>query len=80
MTVEGGEPPADESELETILRVYGPALRRVAASYERAPKDREDLLQEIALALWLALPRFRGECTLRSFVFRIAHNRGLTHV
>jgi RNA polymerase sigma factor (sigma-70 family) len=25
------------------------------------------------------LPHFRGECSERIFVFRIAHNRGLTH-
>ena len=29
---------------------------------------------------WRALPRFRGECSERTFAFRIAHNRGLTHV
>jgi len=37
-------------------------------------------LQEIRLAIWSALPNFRGECSLRTFVFRVAHNRALTHV
>jgi RNA polymerase sigma-70 factor (ECF subfamily) len=41
---------------------------------------REELVQEIALAIWQALPHFRSECSERTFVFRIAHNRGLTHV
>jgi RNA polymerase sigma factor (sigma-70 family) len=41
---------------------------------------REDLLQDIRLAIWTALPRFRGEASTRTFVFRIAHNRALTHV
>jgi len=36
-------------------------------------------MQEIALAIWKALPHFRGECSERTFVYRIAHNRGLSH-
>lgn len=36
-------------------------------------------MQEIVFALWNALPSFRGECSERTFVFRIAQNRGLTH-
>jgi RNA polymerase sigma-70 factor (ECF subfamily) len=56
------------------------ALSRLAASYTRSAGDRDDLLQEIAMALWGALPSFRGECSERTFVFRIAHNRCLTHL
>jgi RNA polymerase sigma factor (sigma-70 family) len=37
------------------------------------------LLQDIAMALWQALPRFRGDCSERTFLFRIAHNRGIAH-
>jgi RNA polymerase sigma-70 factor, ECF subfamily len=65
---------------ERILVEFGPALRRVASSYEANAAGREDLFQEIALALWRALPGFRGDCSMRTFVFRIAHNRALTHV
>jgi RNA polymerase sigma-70 factor (ECF subfamily) len=55
-------------------------VRRLASSYEREPARREDLVQDIWLALWQALPRFRGECSERTFVFRIAHNRGVSHI
>ena len=37
-------------------------------------------MQEIWLAVWQALPRFRNECSERTFLFRIAHNRAVTHV
>ncbi len=53
---------------------------REAASYARAPGERENILQEIALAIWSALPRFRGECSERTFLFRIAHNRAITYL
>jgi RNA polymerase sigma factor (sigma-70 family) len=74
--------PSPESVAERfarLLREHGPALRRLAAGYEADQHEREDLLQEIALALWMALPSFRGECSERTFVFRIGHNRALTH-
>lgn len=64
---------------DQILRRDGAALRRVAGAYEREPGRREDLFQDICLAVWQALPRFRGDSSERTFVFRIAHNRGLTH-
>jgi RNA polymerase sigma factor (sigma-70 family) len=47
---------------------------------ERDPGRRQDMLQEIWLAVWQALPRFRGDSSERTFVFRIAHNRAVTHV
>jgi RNA polymerase sigma-70 factor (ECF subfamily) len=62
-----------------VFREYGPALGRLAALYEPDPTDRADLLQEITLALWKALRSFRGECSERTFVYRVAHNRALTH-
>jgi RNA polymerase sigma-70 factor (ECF subfamily) len=68
-----------ETQYDRILRDHGPALRRVAAAYEADPSRREDLFQEVCLALWQALPRFREEASERTFAFRIAHNRGLTH-
>src|SRR5215510_119455 len=73
------DPRALEQNFERILREYGPALSRLAATYEPVAGQREDLLQEILLALWRALPRFRGECSERTFIYRIAHNQGLTH-
>ncbi len=66
-----------EARLAAILAREGPALRRVAASYARDAARREDLFQDICLALWTALPHFRGESSERTFVFRIAHNRGI---
>lgn len=62
-----------------LLAEHGPAVARLAAVYEWDRDEREDLVQEIALAIWRALPAFRGDSSERTFVFRIAHNRGLSH-
>jgi RNA polymerase sigma-70 factor (ECF subfamily) len=65
--------------LEALLAEHGEALWRLAGGYAANRADREDLYQDIVLAVWQALPRFRGESSERTFVFRVAHNRGLTH-
>jgi RNA polymerase sigma-70 factor (ECF subfamily) len=77
--VKASDRAALEERFDGLLRRHAPAISRLAAGYERIPARREDLVQEIVLALWQALPRFRGECSDRTFVFRIAHNRCLTH-
>jgi RNA polymerase sigma-70 factor (ECF subfamily) len=63
-----------------LLRANHAPLTRLAASYTSNRSDRDDLVQEIAIALWRALPSFRGECSERTFLFRIAHNRCITHL
>jgi RNA polymerase sigma-70 factor (ECF subfamily) len=37
-------------------------------------------VQDVYLAIWRALPSFRGDSSLRTFVARIATNRAVTHV
>ncbi len=69
-----------EAQFDRILSEYGAALSRLAFTYEAVASVREELVQEITLAIWQALAHFRGECSERTFVYRIAHNRGLSHV
>jgi RNA polymerase sigma factor (sigma-70 family) len=69
-----------EAQFERVLREYGAAISRLASSYEAVVGVREELEQEIALAIWQGLAHFRGECSERTFVYRIAHNRALSHV
>ncbi len=60
-----------------LLVEHGAALRRLAAAYEADVDERDDLIQEISFAIWRALPAFRGDCSERTFVFRIAHNNAI---
>jgi len=65
-------------DLEECLHEHGPALWRIIASYAPAGPERDDLAQEVLLAIWKALPRFRNESSAKTFVLRIAHNRCLS--
>ena len=69
-----------EQHLTRLLTVHGSALTRLASSYVGATPDRDDLLQDITVAIWRALPRFRGECSERTFLFRIAHNWAIAYI
>lgn len=66
-----------EARLLRLLSEHARPLERVAASYARSVTDREDLLQDVAVGLWRALPSFRAECSEKTFVLRVAHNRAL---
>ncbi len=66
-------------DFEQCLREHGPAIWRVIASYAPRGPERDDLAQEVLVAAWQALPRFRGESSAKTFLLRIAHNRCLSH-
>lgn len=59
---------------------FGAALERLARAYEADPDLRRDLLQEIHVALWRSFHNFDGRCSLRTWIYRVAHNIGATHV
>jgi len=59
---------------------YGAALQRLARGYEADPDLRRDLLQEIHVELWRSLRLFDNRCSLRTWVYRVAHNVGASHI
>jgi RNA polymerase sigma-70 factor (ECF subfamily) len=59
---------------------FGPALDRLARGYEADADLRRDLRQEIHVQLWRSLGRFDGRCSLKTWVYRVAHNVAATHV
>jgi RNA polymerase sigma-70 factor (ECF subfamily) len=67
-----------QAKFEQLLDTHAPALRRLCSAYQRDREGQEDLFQEIAVALWTALPRFRGDASERTWLYRIAHNIALT--
>lgn len=63
---------------DRLVRTYGDALSRIAWGYVANSADHDDLMQDVLIAIWRAMPRFRGEASEKTFLFRIAHNRGCT--
>jgi RNA polymerase sigma-70 factor (ECF subfamily) len=63
-----------------VAAEFGRALERLARGYEADPNLRSDLLQEIHLALWRSLAGFDGRCSMRTWVYRVAHNAASSYV
>jgi RNA polymerase sigma-70 factor (ECF subfamily) len=59
---------------------FAPALARLARSIERDPEKARDLEQEMHCALWTSLGRFAEQCSLKTWVYRVAHNVAVDHV
>ena len=69
-----------EDLYEEAVRMHGPALDRLSRAYEADPDARRDLLQEIHLGLWRSLESFDARCSLRTWIYRVAHNVASSHV
>jgi RNA polymerase sigma-70 factor (ECF subfamily) len=59
---------------------YGAALERLASAYEASPEERRDLLQDIHVGLWRSFIAFDERCSLRTWIYRVAHNIATSHV
>jgi RNA polymerase sigma factor (sigma-70 family) len=70
--------PESHTAFAGLIEFYAPALRRLCAAYAIDPADRDDLFQDICLAVLRAWPAFRGDATPRTWLYRIAHNVALT--
>ncbi|MFN4024272.1 MAG: RNA polymerase sigma factor [Hyphomonas sp.] len=68
----------DQRYLEAAA-AHGGAMQRLARAMEADPGRRQDLLQDMHVALWRSLARFDGRCSLKTWVYRVAHNVASTH-
>lgn len=69
-----------EQVFNKIVKDYSERLwwhvRRMVNSHE----DADDLLQDIFMKIWTALPSFRGEAQVYTWVWRIATNETLNYI
>src|SRR5688500_5672107 len=73
-------PLGDARTLDRLLREHAPLCQRLAASHEADADRARDLGQDILVAVWRAWPAFRGECSERTYVARVAQYRIATHI
>jgi RNA polymerase sigma-70 factor, ECF subfamily len=69
-----------EALFEKVAAEFSAPLTRLARAHEVDTHLQQDLLQEIHIALWRSLAAFGGHCSLRTWVYRVAHNVAATHV
>ena len=79
MNVPGANQTSEELYTEATV-TFGPMLRRLAKGYEADPDRRRDLRQEIHIELWRSLRLYDRRCSLQTWVYRVAHNVGASHI
>ena len=67
-----------EEQLSQLVEHHLDAVYRVAFSVVRDRALAEDVSQDAILKAWTALPTFRGESSLRSWLLRITHNTAIS--
>lgn len=71
--------PPRLATFEAWLHQHGAILHKIARAYTN-PTDRDDLHQDLLLALWDALPFYRAEAKPQTFIYRVALNRALNWI
>ena len=66
-----------EDTFERWTSEHRALLHRTVRAFAR-PADADDLMQELLLSLWKALPAYRLESRPSTFIYRVAHNAALT--
>ncbi|MBT8242083.1 MAG: sigma-70 family RNA polymerase sigma factor, partial [Acidimicrobiia bacterium] len=77
-----GTTPAEPNpdDLSALVTAYSEPVYRVALSVVRDRSLAEDIAQDTLVKAWLALPTFRGEASLKSWVLRIARNTAISTI
>jgi RNA polymerase sigma-70 factor, ECF subfamily len=64
----------DDQAFEQLVRAYGPALLTVARRFLHQEQDSQDAVQDTFLSAFRALPKFQGNSSLGTWLYRIAVN------
>lgn len=73
-------PIAQDKQYRLAALEFSEAIGRLAYAYEYDADKRQDLIQDIHFELWRSFKIFDGRSSLRTWVYRIAHNTGASHV
>ncbi len=66
-----------KSDFQTIIKDHNDILYKISKSFAFA--NYKDLYQEIAIQLWKSLKHFKGECQVKTWVYRVAFNTAVTY-
>jgi RNA polymerase sigma-70 factor (ECF subfamily) len=70
----------DDAAYAQLVREQTPALLRVTSRLLRSDDEARDAVQDAFVAVFRALPRFRGESRLATWIYRIAINAALARL
>ncbi|QRG69542.1 sigma-70 family RNA polymerase sigma factor [Brevibacillus choshinensis] len=66
--------PTDDAAFEQIMREYGTRVLRLVTFLVKDQSVAEDLAQDVFVKVYRHLPRFRGQSSIHTWIYRIAVN------
>jgi len=75
-----GHFPTRDAYYQEAIDRFGQALDRLTRAYEADPDTRRDLIQEVHFAIWRSFAGYDRRCSLRTWVYRVAHNTATSHI
>ena len=69
-----------EQEFLSVIREYERVIYKVCYLYTTRNATLGDLYQEVILNLWKAYPKFRKECKISTWIYRIALNTCISFI
>ena len=75
-----GESLSQAALFDRVLAGHTGMIKRIASAHEADAALRRELEQDILLAVWTSLHRFRKVSPLKTFVAGIAYKRSISHV
>jgi len=71
---------SQDEQYREAANEFGDAINRLAYAYEYDPDKRKDLVQDIHFELWRSFKVFDGRASVKTWVYRVAHNVGASHI
>lgn len=65
-----------QNQFNQWMTQHGPIIHHVVNGFATGG-GRDDLRQEVMLAVWKSIPSFRGESKASTFIYRVSHNAAL---
>jgi RNA polymerase sigma-70 factor (ECF subfamily) len=62
-----------------VIEEHKRMLFKICRIYQDDDADRNDLMQEMVLQLWLVFESFKGESKISTWMYRVALNTALTY-
>ena len=79
-TIQARSEEEQDARYGRAATTFRQALERLSRAYEADPDQREDMRQEIHLAVRRSFARYDGRCSERTWVYRVAHNVATLHM
>lgn len=63
-----------ESRFNDIIRTHSDMITRICFGYSTSTEELEDLRQDTLINIWQGLDRFKGESSVKTWIYRITLN------